>query len=589
MQDTNVAADAAQTPVGLWAGHVRHDGQTDPYIISFAPNGTIALRTPVTVGTGTWAAAGPGRFTYELTETFTPASGHPGYLLAHVEASMQGTAHSGTGVARIHTPDGTVVHTTTAESNGERVADEPAPWHDLVALGAPIRGRTLHPGDESFEEAASGWLLNVEHRPAAVVVAADAADVAAAVRFAAEHDLPIAVESTGHGRSVPADGAVFIATRQLRELSVDPRTATARIGAGLRWGEVLAAAAEHGLAPLCGSSDQVGVIGFLTAGGLPLTCRTYGLAADQVRSLELVTADGSVRTVSPDQDPDLFWAVRGGASNFGVVTAAEIDLVPLREIYGGELFYPAEDPAHAVRVLRSYLAWAKGQPNEMSSSVTLLRLPDEPDLAEEFRGRSFVLMHIVYTGDASRGARLVEPLRALDPEQDTCAVLPYRQITDLHHDPKDPVRVHFRSALLHEPDDAAAEELVSLIGPAAAEGQFPGIELRHLGGALDRPARRPLAAGTRGAAYHLLLRIPAQAGDVEAVRRVADEAMRRLKPWDTGAALPGFLFDHGADPDRVRLAYAEPDYRRLAAIKAAYDPRNRFRVNHNIPPVSDGS
>jgi FAD binding domain/Berberine and berberine like len=587
--DTNVAVDAPQTPVGLWAGQVRHDGQTDPYIISFAPDGTIALRTPVTVGTGTWAAAEPGRFTYELTETFTPASGHPGYLKAHVEAQMQGTAHSGIGTARIHTPDGTVVHTTTAESNGERVGDEPAPWHDLVGLAAPIRGRTLHPGDDGFEEASSGWLLTVAHRPAAVVVAADAADVAAAVRFAAAHGRPVAVESTGHGRSVPADGAVFIATRQLRELSVDPQAATARIGAGLRWGEVLAAAAEHGLAPLCGSSDQVGVVGFLTAGGLPLACRTYGFAADHVRSLELVTADGGIRTVSPDQDPDLFWAVRGGASNFGVVAAAEIDLVPLRSIYGGELFYPGEDPAQAARVLRSYLAWAEGQPDEMSSSVTLLRLPDEPDLPEEYRGRSFVLVHIVCTGDEARGARLVAPLRALGPEQDTCAVLPYPQITELHHDPKDPVRVHFRSALLHQPDDAAVEALVSLIDPAGAGGRFPGIELRHLGGALNRPPRRPHAAGTRDAAFHLWLRMPAPIEEADAVRRDADEAMALLKPWDTGALLPGFLFDHDAGPEGVRRAYAEPDYRRLAALKARHDPGNLFRVNHNIPPVSDGS
>ncbi|MGW0702208.1 FAD-binding oxidoreductase [Streptomyces sp. NPDC002867] len=589
MLDTNSGADAGSSPVGVWTGAVHHDGRTDPYTISFAPDGTIALRTPVTVGTGTWAAQEAGRFSYELTETFIPSSGHAGYLQAHVDARLDGDTHTGVGTARIHTPDGVRVHTTTAESAGERVGDAPAPWHDVVRLGAPIRGRTLHPGDDGFEEATSGWLLTVEHRPAGVVVAADAEDVSAAIRFAATANRPVAVESTGHGRSVPADGAVFVSTRELRELSVDPRARTARIGAGLRWGDVLAAAAEHGLAPLCGSSDQVGVMGYLTGGGLPLTCRSHGFAADHVRSLELVTADGIVRTVSPTLEPDLFWAVRGGTGNFGVVTTAEIDLVPLRTVYGGELYYPGEDPDHAAHVVRSYLAWAKEQPDEMSSSVTLLRLPDVPQLSEELRGRSLVQVHIVYTGDETRGARLVEPLRALAPESDTCAAMPYARITEMHHDPKNPVRVHFRSALLYDLDDAAVDTLVSFIEPAVPEGPFPGLELRHLGGALSRPPRRPHAVGARDAAFHLWLRMPAPAEETAAVRRAADEVMARLRPWDTGTVLPGFLFDHDSGPEHVRRSFAESDYRRLTELKAAHDPHNLFRVNHNIPPVSDGA
>jgi FAD/FMN-containing dehydrogenase len=299
---------------------------------------------------------------------------------------------------------------------------------------ASIRGRTLHPGGDGFEEASSGRLLTVEHRPFAVVVAADADDVAAAVRFAVTSNRPIAVEATGHGKSVSADGAVFVATGEPRELSVDPSARTARIGAGLCWGAVVAATAEHGLAPLCGSSAEAGVMGFLTGGGLPVTCRTYGFAADRVRSLELVTADGRIRTVSPTQDPDLFRAVRGGKSNSGVVTMVEIDLVPLRSVFAGELPHLGEDPAHAAHVVRSHVAWAKDQPDEMSSSVSLLRFPDLPQVPDAYRGRAFVLVHIVHTGDEAQGARLVEPLRALDPETDTCATMPYARLTEIHHD-----------------------------------------------------------------------------------------------------------------------------------------------------------
>ncbi|MER5310203.1 FAD-binding oxidoreductase [Streptomyces sp. NPDC002773] len=590
MPDTDSVAGPVQTPVGVWTGFVCHDDQTDPYVISFAPDGTIALRTGVTVGTGTWAAGrDQGHFSYDLVETYTLASGHAGQVEAHVEARFEGAAHTGTGTARILTPDGVLVHATTAEFAGERIADEPAAWHGVVGLGAAVRGRALHPGDDGFEEASSGWLLTVGHRPAAVVVAADADDVAAAVRFAAAADLPVAVESTGHGRSVPADGAVFVATGGLRELTVDPRAGTARIGAGLRWGEVAAATAEHGLAPLSGSSAEVGVMGFLTGGGLPLTCRTHGFAADHVRSMDLVTADGRIRTVSPTQDPDLFWAVRGGRSNFGVVTAAEIDLVPLRTVFAGELFYPGEDPAHAAHVVRSYLTWAKDQPDEMSSSVSLLRFKDAPQVPEPYRGRSFVLVHVVHAGDEEEGARLVEPLRALAPETDTCATRPYARLTEIHHDPKHPVSMHFRSALLSELDDTAVGTLVSFIDPATPEGPFQGLELRHLGGAVSRPPRRPHAAGARDAAFHLWMRMPAPAEEADTVRRAADEVLARLRPWDTGALLPGFLFDHDADPERVRRAYAEPDHRRLTELKAAYDPHNLFRINHNIPPVLDGA
>lgn len=308
---------------------------------------------------------------------------------------------------------------------------------------------------------------------------------------------------------------MFIATGELRELSVDPRAGTARIGAGLRLGEVLTAAAEHGLAPLCGSSGEVGVMGYLTGGGLPLACRTYGFAADHVGSLDIVTADGLLRTVSPTREPDLFWAVRGGKGNFGVVVAADIELLPLRTVYGGELHYPGEDPRHAAHVLGSYLAWVKEQPEEMSSSVSLLRLPDAPHLPEEFRGRSFVQVRVVYTGDEERGARLVEPLRALGPEKDACGAMPYTRITEIYTDPKNPVMVHLRSALLHGLDDEAVEELVSFIDPSTPEGPFPGIELRHLGGALNRPPGRPHAVSTQGAAFHLWMR----AGSGRAGRR----------------------------------------------------------------------
>jgi hypothetical protein len=348
---------------------------------------------------------------------------------------------------------------------------------------------------------------------------------------------------------------------------------------------VVAATAEHGLAPLCGSSELVGVMGYLTGGGLPLTGRTYGFAADRVRSLDIVTADGLLRTVSPDQEPDLFWAVRGGKSNFGVVVAAEIELLPLRTVYGGKIWYPVEDPTYAAHLLRTYLGWIKEQPDEMSSTVTLLRFPDAPQLPDQFRGRSFVQFRVVYTGDEEQGARLVEPLRAFGPEKDTCGVIPYTEITEIYDDPKNPVMAHLRSALLHDLDDEAVKELVSFIDPTVpASPPFPSLEIRHLGGALNRPPRRSHPVSTQGAAFHLWMRAAAPAEQADAARKASAEQLERLRPWDTGAMLPGFLFDHDSDPERVRLAYTEADYQRLAQLKAEYDPNQLFHMNHNIPP-----
>ncbi|MEV7678921.1 FAD-binding oxidoreductase [Streptomyces sp. NPDC088341] len=589
MLETNSAADAVRTPVGVWTGRAHHGAGADPaFTISFAPDGTVALRTPASVGTGVWSAGEPGRFSYELTEIFTPAAGRTDRVRIQVEAHLDG-GYRGTGTAETYTSDGVPVDiTASAEFTGDRLADGPAAWHDVISLGARIRGRTLYPGDEGYEEAGSGWLLTVRHRPAVVVVAADADDVAAAVRFAAEAGRPVAVQSTGHGKSVPSDGAVFIATRELRELSVDPGESTARIGAGLRWGAVVAAAAEHGLAPLCGSSAQVGVMGYLTGGGLPLACRTYGFAADYVRSLDVVTADGLLRTVSPDQEPDLFWAVRGGKSNFGVVVAAEIELLPLRTVYGGELSYAGEDSRHAAKVFGAYLAWLKEQPDEMSSSVSLLRFPDLPQMPDDVRGRSLVQFRVVYTGDEEQGARLLEPLRALGPEKDTCRAMPYPEIDEIYPDPKNPVMAHMRGALLHELDDEAVKELVSFIDPSAPGGPFPGLEIRHLGGALDRSPGRPHAASTQGAAFSVWTRMPAPPERADAVREISDGVLERLRKWDTGAVLPGFLFDHDSTPERVRRAYTEADYRRLAQLKAEYDPNRLFRINHTILPAGDG-
>ena len=450
----------------------------------------------------------------------------------------------------------------------------------LAELRSTHQGQIRQAGDEGYDEVRAGWNLTVEHHPEVVAVPENAEDVAASVRFAAAEGMPIAVHRTGHGSGAPAEGGLLINTRALRELSIDPNARTARIGAGLTWADVVPAAAEHELAPLCGSSDHVGVMGYLTGGGLPVLGRTFGFAVNHVRELDLVTADGTLRTLSPTADPELFWAVRGGKGNFGVVTAATIDLVPQARLHGGSLTFAGAD---AERVLRTYFAWVTEQPDEMSSSAILVRYPDFPQVPEAIRGKFSLNIRIAFTGSEEDGARLTEPLRALGPEEDTVGEMPYTRIAEIYQDPTHATPANVRTALLSEFDDEAIAAYLAAVGPGV-KLPFGGVELRHLGGALSRPPMAPSAVGRVSAQFHLFMSNPAPADKAAPVRAEQQRVLDALKRWDTGALLPGFLFGQDADPAVVRRAYTEADYEQLTVLKAKHDPLNLFRHNHNIPP-----
>lgn len=445
-----------------------------------------------------------------------------------------------------------------------------------------VQGQVLRPGDEGYDAERAGWNPIVQHAPSIVVVAAGADDVVAAVRHAASAGLPVAVQATGHGPSVSADGGVLISTRQMTGLAIDPTARIARIGAGVKGTPVIEAAMPHGLAPLVGTSTDIGMVGYLTGGGLPVLGRAYGFAADHVRAIELVTADGQLRRATADEHPDLFWAVRGGKGNFGVVTAIETGLVPLTRLYGGGLLFPG---AMARDVLRGWVAWTASQPDEMSSSLALRRFPDLPAVPEPMRGKLLVHVRIAYTGPPEDGESLLRPLRALGPTMDTVAEMPYTRIAEINNNPTEPAPVRERGTLLRALDDEAIERLVALAGPNAELP--PGVvESHHLGGALARPPAIPNAVGNRDAAYTLHPVMIAPPGQVEQVDRLQQAIFDGLRPWDTGATLTNFLSSADITPRQVRAAYRPADYERLAAIKATYDPHNLFRVNHNIPPAS---
>ncbi|WP_369378316.1 FAD-binding oxidoreductase [Streptomyces sp. cg36] len=449
----------------------------------------------------------------------------------------------------------------------------------VAGLVAAVRGPVLLPGQDGYDEERAGFNTLVDQRPAVIVGATGAADVAAAVRYAVRHGLPVAVQSGGHGAAGNADGAVLVSTRRMTGLRIAPEAATARMAAGVRWEQVIHEAGAYGLAPLNGSSPLVGAVSFALGGGLAVMARTFGYAADHIRDLDVVTADGVPRQVGPDREPDLFWALCGGKGNFGVVTSMEIGLMPVSRLYGGALTF---DGSLAPTVLRAWLEWTPALPAELGSSLALIRFPDAPGLPAEVRGRFVTQVRIAYHGPSAKGAELVAPLRELGPRLlDTVRDMPYTDIAEVHGDPTEPYPYHERTMMLGELDRRAADAVLAAAGPGTG-CPLGLVELRHLGGALRKPVRHETAVGNRDAEYCLFTVAPG--GHRPPGPGPDDLLLDRMAPWATGGKYLNFL-DGTAGPEEVRSAFTPQAYARLAELKARYDPGNVFRVNHNIAPA----
>ncbi|HJP79209.1 MAG TPA: FAD-binding oxidoreductase [Pseudonocardiaceae bacterium] len=427
----------------------------------------------------------------------------------------------------------------------------------------------------------AGFQLASPHRPAVVVDASTADDVVAAVREAAEGGQAVGVQATGHGRSVAIDGGVLINTAGMAQVSVDPDTRVARAEAGARWGDVVAAAAKHGLAPLNGSAPTVGVVGYTLGGGLGLLARQYGYAADHVRAVEIVTADGQERRVTATEDADLFWALRGAGANFGVVTAIEIDLVPLDRLYGGTLIFDTDQiPA----VIDAYRTWTRTVPEQLTSSLITLPMPDIPQIPEPIRGRFVARVHVAYTGDAATGEQLVEPLRAVGPRLiDSLGDLPYTESHTIYNEPTMPHAYIGDNRRLRELDPAMLNEIFAISGPDAPV--MCVVDIRHLGAAASREPGVPNAVHRDDSPYLLRILSPFSAEDADQVAEVHRRFFAAAQPWATGRAL-NFVYRPGASATETELReiYGDAGYDRLRALKARYDPANLFRINHNIVP-----
>jgi FAD binding domain-containing protein/berberine-like enzyme len=433
------------------------------------------------------------------------------------------------------------------------------------------------PHDPGWNEARLAWNLAVDQQPAAVALPESAADVAAVVRWARTRGLRIAPQGTGHAAAAMGSLAhtVLVKTERMRAVEIDPASRRARVEAGVLWAEVSQAAAEHGLAALAGSSPDVGVVGYTLGGGISWLARRHGLATNSVTAVELVNADGEIVRVDANNDPELFWALRGGGGAFGVVTALEFELYPIPEVYAGVLFFPIE---RGTEVLRAWRRWIEDVPEEVTSVGRFLQFPPIPDIPEPFRGGSFVVVEATYLGDEESAAELLQPLRELGPVMDTFATIPVERLSSLHMDPEHPVPGIGDGMLLADFPDEAIDAIVATAGSGSGSPLL-SVEVRHLGGALGRARREHGALASIDAGFAMFAVGISMTAEMGAVMKAHVEVVHSaLTPWDAGRDYLNFT-ERRERGDRL---FGRMTHRRLQAVKAKVDPEDVFRSNHPI-------
>ena len=363
----------------------------------------------------------------------------------------------------------------------------------------------------------------------------------------------------------------------MRGVEIDPEARTARVQAGTLWLEVTEAATPHGLFPLSGSSPDVGVVGYTLGGGLSWLARRHGLAANAVTAIELVTPDAQLVRATADVHPDLFWALRGGGGNFGVVTAMEFELFPYGEVFAGMMLWPYERHAE---VLHAWHALSETAPEELTTAIRIMHFPPLPELPPFLSGRSVVVIDGAYAGGADEGAAAIAALRALEPEMDTFAPSSPAVLSRIHMDPEEPIPYRGDGAVLGTIDAAALDAFAAAIQPGSP---VLFAELRHVGGAVGRVPAGGGAAGCIRGEYLLFSVGLAMSPEMAAAAAVGQAAIgAAMAPWATGKEYLNFV-EHAVDPATL---YGDDDYGRLRAIRAAVDPAGRMVGNHPIPAAA---
>jgi FAD/FMN-containing dehydrogenase len=457
---------------------------------------------------------------------------------------------------------------------------------DLERLRDSIHGMVIGPDDEGYDAARTIWNGAIDRRPACVARCTGVADVVAAVRFARERDLLVAVRSGGHGVGGQAlcDGGLVIDLSPMKGIRVDLAARTARAEAGVLWGELDRETQLHGLATVGGIITHTGIAGLTLGGGIGWLMRKHGATVDNLISADLVTAEGELLSASEDENPDLFWGIRGGGGNFGVATSFEYRLHPVGPIVlGGPIFHPLEAAHEVLRFYRDFIATA---PDDLTTIVNLRVAPPLPFLPEEVHGKPIVMVGACYAGAPEDGIEVVRPLKEFGrPIVDLLEPKPYTALQSMF-DPSVPHGWHYywKSVELPPLTDEAIDTLIEHASALTSPKSY--CIVFQLGGALGRVDSDATAFSQRDAAHNVNINAIWTEDDPEAARHIAwaRDFFAALQPHAGGRVYLNFLGDEGAD--RVRQAYGAREYERLVELKRAYDPTNFFRMNQNIPPVS---
>ncbi len=464
-----------------------------------------------------------------------------------------------------------------------RIADlDPTAPHDLAAFAAGISGTVIRPEDEGYELARQVHHANTDLHPLCIVQAASAVDVARTVTFARQTGLELAVRGGAHSVAGygTSEGGIVLDLGTMKGLHIDPIRRLAWAQAGLRAGEYTAAAAEHGLATPFGDTGSVGIAGLTLGGGIGWLARKYGLAIDALVSVELVTADGRIVIASEHEHPDLFWAVRGGGGNFGVVTRFQFRLYPVSMILGGALFLP---PTR--EVLRGLESVAAAAPEALTTISFLMPAPPAPFIPEAIHGQPTLAVMFVFDGDVAAGQAALEPFRQLaTPMAELIAPMPYPGIYAMLKDAEQRSPASHRSLFLETLDDAAVDTILERM--AAPSSPIAMTQIRILGGAMARVDAEATAFAHRAAPVMVTIVTPFEDVTQAPIHAAWTHAYyEALRPRSMGV-YSNFLEAEGEA--RIHEAYPERTYRRLADIKRRYDPTNLFRRNQNIVPAATG-
>ncbi len=440
-----------------------------------------------------------------------------------------------------------------------------------MELSEQLTGTILRRNTAGFAAEAAAHNRAVVHRPDLIIGAERPEDVAAAVRFARQRQLEVAVQCTGHGALVPVEHGVLVTTRRLDGLELDLERRTVTVGAGLRWSRVITAVDGLGLTPVIGSTGSVGVVGYLLGGGLGPLIRSHGVSSDYLVSADVVVGTGEIVRAAGDSHQDLFWALRGARTGLGIVTAATVRLVELETLYGGALYFAAE---HIATVVDRWLAWTATADPEVTTSIAVYRYPRLDWVPRAFRGRTVLALRFAYPGSVERGVELAAPLREWAPiHLDQLAALPAVEMARIHNDPTSPGPFRAGGVLLDRGDPGLADALLTQIGPQVVS-PFAVIEMRHLGGAGRYDVPETSAVSGRAADFVLNF-VCASPPAFHAAAAASDAMLTALQPWVSGESLTSLIGNLSSD--RLPRPWSPEVEARVDEIRRRYDPDGVFR------------